>query len=88
MTQLELLEAANAGYPDAYLAVYYDEKTGESREGSGDTLAEFIVSELTETFNRRESAQDQIAEAVRVMEVARDNISGVIRALQQRGKRS
>ena len=51
MKLLELLNTANRGYPDGYLAEYYDTRTGERKSGSGDTLALFVVIELTETFD-------------------------------------
>ena len=49
----ELLNAANKGYPDGYLAEYYETKTGARKRGSGDTLAEFIVLELIDTFDAK-----------------------------------
>lgn len=56
MKLLELLNAANEGYPDGYLAEYYDTKTGAlKKHGSGDTLAKFIVPELIDTFDSKAS---------------------------------
>jgi hypothetical protein len=52
MKLVELLNAANQGYPDGYLAEYYDTKTGVlKKRGSGDALAKFIVLELIDTFD-------------------------------------
>jgi hypothetical protein len=53
MTLLELLNTANQGYPDGDLEEYYDTKTGERKSGSGDTLAQFIVLELIDTFDSK-----------------------------------
>jgi hypothetical protein len=72
-SKLELLKAANRHYPDGQLANYFDEKTGklvEDGEG-GDTLAQFIVVELSE-------AADTPQEAVRLMERAQDDIREAI----------
>jgi hypothetical protein len=81
-TILELLNAANQGYPDGYLAEYYDTKTGAlKKRGSGDTLAKFIVLELIDTFDSKASEDSQIDEATRVLESARRDLLGVIEAL-------
>jgi len=54
MKLLELLNAANQGYPDRDLAEYYDTKTGAlKKHGSGDTLAKFIVLELIDAFDAK-----------------------------------
>lgn len=84
MTILEILNAANEGNPDKYLVDYYDTKTGEFDEsGSGDTLAEFVVRELIETFVAKDTDEEQIDEAVRVMERAREELENVINALDR-----
>ena len=77
----ELLNAANQGYPDGYLAEYYDTKTGARKRGGGDTLAEFIVLELIDIFDSTASDDSQIDEATRVLESARRDLLGVIEAL-------
>ena len=82
MTLLELLNAANLGYPDGYLAEYYNSKTGAlKKHGSGDTLAKFIALELIDTFDSKASDDSQIDEATRVLESARRDLLGVIEAL-------
>ena len=82
MKLVELLNAANQGYPDGYLAEYYDTKTGALKKlGSGDTLAKFIVLELIDTFDSKASDDSQIDEVTRVLESARRDLLGVIEAL-------
>ena len=82
MKLAELLNAANQGYPDGYLAEYYDTKTGAlKKHGSGDTLAKFIVLELIDTFDSKASDDSQIDEVTRVLESARRDLLGVIEAL-------
>ena len=51
LSLFELLKIANEAYEDGYLAEYFDPDTGASRAGSGDTLAEFIVREIRDTFD-------------------------------------
>jgi hypothetical protein len=81
MKLLELLERANQGYPDQYLCEYYDRKTGKRKRGSGDTLAEFIVVELSETFDPERDDGEQIAVAVHALENAMNDLQDTIVAL-------
>lgn len=80
----ELLDRANKGYPDGFLSNYYDAK-GNLRDATGDTLAEFIVVELIETFDPDLTEEKQLGEAIRAMERAREDVEGVIRALRGGG---
>jgi hypothetical protein len=83
MKLVELLNGANTAYPDGELAEYYDELTGQfDYEASGDTLAEFIVSELTASYDEAASDERQLAEAIRTMETARHDLDGVVGALR------
>jgi hypothetical protein len=50
----------------------------------GDGLAEFIASELEETFDEEASDDKQLEEAIRVMEIARKDLRNVIEALNRR----
>jgi len=85
MTLPELLNAANKGYPDGCLTEYYDIKTGARRRGQGDTLAEFIVLELIDTFDSKATDDTQIDEATHALERARTELLGVIQALENNG---
>jgi len=80
-TLLELLNAANQGYPDGYLAEYYDTKTAARKPGDGDTLADFIVRELIDTFDSKSPDDSQIGIATQLLERARTDLLGVIEAL-------
>jgi hypothetical protein len=60
---VELLNMANKGYPDEYLSEYYDTVTGQRRQGEGDSLAKYIVTELTETFAPDATRAEQIDQA-------------------------
>ncbi len=75
-SKLELLKAANQYYSEGYLANYYDEKTGEFVEGSGDGLARFIVVELIE------AADDPLA-AIVLLSNAKGDLEQAIEGLQE-----
>ena len=85
MKLLELLNAANEGYPDGYLAEYYDPYTGKRKSGDGDTLAKFIVLELIDTFDSKATDDAQIGIATQMLERARTDLLGVIQALEKDG---
>jgi hypothetical protein len=81
MKLVELLKKANEGYDDGYLSEYFNEETGELVEGKGDTLAQFIVIELSETFDADADDEDQIGEAIHLMQRAKSDIEGIMAAL-------
>ena len=82
MTLVQLLNKANEGYDDHFLSEYFHPKTGKFRKGEGDGLARFIVIEISETFDAESTDLQQVDEAIRVMEQARDDIRGVLRVLR------
>lgn len=84
-TLAELLNAANQHYDEGYLSSYFDVTTGGRKAGSGDTLAEFIVCELRENFDRQSPRGRQLATAVRVLERAKKDIQNAIVGLRQLG---
>lgn len=85
MTLPELLHRANQGYPDSYLAYYYNTETGAVKEdGSGDTLAEFVVRELIDTFEDDKPEHVQILESQLSLRRAVVQLEGVIAALDTR----
>ena len=53
MTLLDILAVANKAYPDDMVAAHYDPETGDTIEGQGDTVAEFVAREIRETFSER-----------------------------------
>jgi hypothetical protein len=82
LSLVELLKIANEPYEDGYLAEYFDPETGASRAGSGDTLAEFIVREIRDTFDPNATRSAQLEEARRVLLNAIDDVENVIERLQ------
>jgi hypothetical protein len=78
----EMLNRANERYQDGFLSEYFDPATGEPRDGEGDTLAEFIVKELRDTFDPNASRETQIEEAQRVLSIAIADLELVIEAFE------
>lgn len=85
LTLMDLLNAANEHYHENYLSMYFDVRTGRRRAGSGDTLAEFIVRELHENFDRTSPPERQVADAVRALERAQEDIQDAIVGLRELG---
>ena len=79
----DILNAANKHYDENYLSVYFDTTTGGPSTGSGDTLAEFIVCELRESFNGKSSRERQIEAAVLSLLSAKEDIQNAIDGLQE-----
>jgi hypothetical protein len=82
LSLLGLLTLANEFYPDGFLTEYFRPATGERRNGSGDTLAQFIVIELSETFDSAAPRGAQLEEARRVLNRAIDDLDRVIDGLR------
>ena len=84
LTLPDLLNAANKHYKDGYISEYFDATAGgASVGGSGDTLAEFIVREIAETFDIESSRSIQVRSAIRALECAKDDLQSVIDGLQE-----
>jgi hypothetical protein len=78
-----IMEIAHKAYPDEGTREYWDEMTGEVDEaGSGDTLAQFIVREIAETYDSGANDQEQIDEAARVIRRAENVMALVAEALE------
>ena len=82
LSLVELLKIANEAYDNGYLAEYFDPDTGAPRAGSGDTLAQFIVREIRDTFDSNATRSAQFEEARRVLMNAIDDLERVIERLQ------
>ncbi len=83
MSIKEILDLANSGYPDGFLATMYDGEGKETTEADkqGDTLALFIVRELIETYDADAGNEEQLATARRTLERAVGDLQGVIETL-------
>ena len=84
MKLVHLLKLASRGYPDRLVTNYFDKHGNEANPGyDSDTLAEFIAIELRETYDPDASDTTQLQEAMQALRVARDDLEGVIRILEQ-----
>jgi hypothetical protein len=80
----DLLNAANRHYSDGYIAEYFDATTVEPKaSSSGDTLVEFIVREVGDTFEAESSREDQVGSAVRALECAKEELQSAINGLKE-----
>jgi len=77
MTLKELVKIASEAYPDDLVQQYHDS------EGGGDTLAEFIARELSDTFDEKASDAEQLEEALRAMSTAHRELGNVVTALEE-----
>jgi len=79
-----ILNLASSGYPDDQLKLYYDEATGNFNEdGSGDTLAEFVVREIRETFSADLPKSEQLDEVCRVLRQAITDLESTVEAVEK-----
>ena len=80
----QIICRAASVYPEAYILTYWDMERQEPRKNrlGGDTLAQFIAQEIADTYDGDASDEDQIAEAVRVMQRAADDLVKVAQAIR------
>jgi len=82
MKLVDLLKLANEGYPDGALAWYFDANTGAEKESEhGDSLAEFVVRELRDDFQARDTDAEQLDRAYAALDHAIKDLEGVLDAL-------
>lgn len=83
MKLTELIAIAHNAYPLG-LTMSFNPQTGQPTPfQAGDTLADFIVLELAETFDPDEFTENQLGEALRVIEAAESDLACVSRALRK-----
>lgn len=68
----DIIKIADRAYGDGLVLEY-----SRTRKPVGDTLAEFIVHELEETYETRAGTAKQLSEACRVMENATEQLNHV-----------
>lgn len=84
LSLLAILNLASRGYPDEQLKLYYDEASGNfNKGGSGDTLAEFVVREIRETFSADLPKSEQLGEVCRALRQAITDIESTIEAVEK-----
>ncbi len=79
----ELMEIVHRAYPDEHTRLCWDEKSQQTRGDQGDTLAEFIVREVAETYEATADTGEQIKAALDAMRWAAVELGAVIRGLDE-----
>ena len=82
MTLNKLLEIVHGAYPEEHTRQCWDAKKQKVRIGTGDTLAEFVVGEIADTFDPDAPAEKQLDEALSAMRWACTELTAVIEALE------
>ena len=77
-----LLEIVHQAYPEEHTRQCWDAKKQKVRIGTGDTLAEFVVGEIVETFDPGAPAEKQLDVALSEMRWACTELTAVIEALE------
>jgi len=83
LTIKDILDVASEGYPDEFTRAYYDED-GEFVDDFGDTLARFVVLEISETYEEDAADAEKLSVAIGVIEKAIEDLEGVAKALRDR----
>ena len=78
----ELLEIAHRAYPEEHTRLCWDAKKQKVRTGTGDTLAEFVVREIADTFDTDAPEENQLDAALSSMRWACTELTAVIEALE------
>jgi len=78
LTLQQVIDVADKAYPDGLVGLYHR----APYTCHGDTLAQFIAAELTDTFNTRAGRARQLAEAAHAIANAVRELNSVIRALE------
>lgn len=80
-----LMRTAADGYPDGFTDMYWDyDNQCVNENGNGDTLAQFIVVELSETFDEDATEEAQLEDAMHVLSNAVDSVEDVRDTLRDR----
>ena len=78
----ELLEIAHRAYPEEHTRLCWDAKKQKVRTGTGDSLAEFVVREIADTFDADAPEENQLDAALSAMRWACTELTAVIEALE------
>ena len=82
MKLIELMQEANTFYPDGCLEHYFDtEGLFKEAEHGGDSLARYIVIDLSETFDSDATDDEQLHEAKMLLHTALGDILSVLAGL-------
>ena len=79
-----LLEIVHRAYPEEHTRQCWNAMKQRVRRGKGDTLAEFVVGEIADTFDPDAPEETQLDVALSAMRWACTELEAVIRALEER----
>lgn len=85
-TMQKLLKIVDDAYPDGMIGMYVDLKTGETIDGCGDTLAQFVARETVEVGAEGTLEERRIAVA-NALRTAVSELEQVIHSLESMGVR-
>ena len=77
-----LLEIVHRAYPEEHTRQCWDAKKQRVLTGTGDTLAEFVVGEVVDTYEETGTDDLQIGAALDAMRWACTELEAVVRALE------
>jgi hypothetical protein len=82
----DLIRIINKAYPDGLIEQNWDfqDECPKVEAKNGDTLAEFIVQEIADTFEPDADESEQLAGALRVIHQAIDDLDRVANALNRK----
>lgn len=83
MTLNELLEIVHGAYPEEHTRQCWDAKKQRVLRGKGDTLAEFVVGEVVDTYEETGTDDLQLGAALDAMRWAAIELGTVIVALER-----
>ena len=78
----ELLAVVHSSYPEEHTRQCWDAKKQKVRTGTGDSLAEFVVREIADTFDADAPEENQLDAALSAMRWACTELTAVIEALE------
>jgi len=79
----DIMEIVHKAYPDEGTREYwYKKENCPDPQGSGDTLAKFVVQEIYETYDDSATDKEQLEEAARVMRRAEETLALVAEVLE------
>ena len=78
---MRIMTVANEAYPDDMVLRAWEDMLADQSSAVGDSLAEFVVCELSETFDEEATFKAQCEEAARVMVNAKNELLDVYEAM-------
>ena len=84
MKRSDLIKIANDAYNNGGVGTDLIKRSARSRKSEGCTLALFMALEIVQTFSRRSDDEEQLEQAIHVLERGKADLQTVIDALQHK----